>query len=374
MVNPIIVCPHCKKTIKLTEAIAGPMLDSMRQKHKQEIAAAKSQAALDSKNQVEASVQEQLRNLGNDLLEKDRLLLSAQKDQLDTFKLKRELDYKIREQDILVEKRVLEYESSIRNKILQETQNDYGLRIKEKDEQLLSLNKTIEELKRKSEQGSQQLQGEVQELQLEETIKQSFPGDVVVSVAKGTFGADIIHRIVSNNKVVGSIIIESKRTKTWSDGWLVKLREDQRNEEASVAVIVTHTLPKEITTFGLIDGIWVCSIQSILPLITCIRLGIIDLAKARTAQVDGSGKENSVYTWLTSPKFANKIKALIERFSEMQDDLDKEQRFFQKYWPRRAMQIAASIEAAAGMYGDLQGITGDALPEIDCLSLPKLIG
>jgi hypothetical protein len=237
------------------------------------------------------------------------------------------------------------------------------------------MQRQIEDLKRRAEQGSQQLQGEVQELELEGALKRSFPTDVFTPVAKGEFGGDVVHAVARGEGLVcGTILWESKRTKNWSDGWLAKLRDDQRAAKADLAVIVTQTLPKGIEAFGHVDGVWVTGTRTFLPLAVALRHSLLELALARQAGEGQQTKMELVYHYLTGPRFRQRVTAIIEKFEEMSADLVKERATMTKLWARREMQIQAVLTATAGMYGDLQGIAGQAIETIEALDVSRLAG
>jgi hypothetical protein len=309
------------------------------------------------------------------LAARDVKLAEAQKAQADALKKQRELDDARRELDLSVEKKVQESLSTARSQARQEAETELKLKMSEKEQTILAMQRQIEDLKRRAEQGSQQLQGEVQELELEGLLKQSFPADVFTPVAKGEFGGDVVHAVARGEGLLcGTILWESKRTKHWSDGWLAKLRDDQRAAKADLAVIVTQALPKGIETFGHVDGVWVTSTRTFLPLAVALRHTLLELALARQAGEGQQSKMDLVYRYLTGPRFRQRVTAIIEKFEEMSADLVKERATMTKLWARREMQIQAVLTATAGMYGDLQGIAGQAIETIEALDVSRLTG
>jgi hypothetical protein len=170
----------------------------------------------------------------------------------------------------------------------------------------------------------------------------------------------------------GSIIWESKRTKTWSDTWLPKLRDDQRAAKAEVAVIVTQVLPKEVDTFDLIDGVWVTNPNSTLPVALVLRHALLDVATARNVSEGQQTKKEILYQYLTGPRFRQRVQAIVEAFSSMSEDLDKEKKVITKQWAKREEQIDRVMQSTVGMYGDLQGIAGKSLQEIEGLEFKML--
>lgn len=235
------------------------------------------------------------------------------------------------------------------------------------------MQKQIEELKRKAEQGSQQLQGEVQELELEALLSAKFPRDTIQPVPKGEHGGDVLHIVFGpSGQPCGTILWESKRTKNWSDGWLTKLRGDQRSSKAEVAVIVSQTLPKGMETFGLIDQVWITDPRSVVPVAVALRQMLVEVASARQASEGQQTKTEMIYQYLTGPRFRQRVQAIVEAFSSMQEDLAKEKKAITKQWAKREEQIDRVMQATVGMYGDLQGIAGKTLQEIEGLSFKTL--
>ncbi|MDR4494851.1 MAG: DUF2130 domain-containing protein [Nitrospirales bacterium] len=416
MAEPTIICPQCKTEIKLTESLAAPLLEATKRDFEQrlaqkdadaakrdaalrerEAALAKSQETLDEqvaeklKQQRAVIVAEEARKaklaLSNDLeqkskeileiqailKQKDEKLAEAQKVQADLLRKQRELDDAKRELDLTVEKRVQAGLTATRDQARKEAEESLKLKVLEKEQTILGMQKQIEELKRKAEQGSQQLQGEVQELELESLLAAKFPLDQIHPVPKGEFGGDTLQRVTGPfGQVCGTILWESKRTKNWSDGWLVKLREDQRQAKAELAVIVSQALPKDIDTFDLLDGVWVVHPKAALPVAMALRQSLMEVAAARQATEGKQTKMEMVYGYLMGPRFRQRVQAIVEAFSTMQEDLEKERKAIMKQWAKREEQIGRVMQATVGMYGDLQGIAGKSLQEIEGLEFPAL--
>jgi hypothetical protein len=307
--------------------------------------------------------------------QRDAKLAEAQQAQADLIRKQRELDDAKREIDLTIQKQVQTELTAVREKAKHETEEALSLKVREKEEQIASMQRQIEDLKRKSEQGSQQLQGEVQELALEGLLRQKFPRDAFDPVPKGEFGGDLIQHVLGpTGQICGSILWEAKRTKNWSDGWLGKLREDQRAAKADVALIVSHALPKGLQTFDLIDGVWVTEPRYAVAVAIALRESLIALSAARLAGEGQQTKMELVYQYLTGPRFRQRIEAVVERFTDMQADLDRERKAMMRLWAKREEQIRGVVEATAGLYGDLQGIAGRTLLEIEGLEMPMLDG
>jgi hypothetical protein len=196
---------------------------------------------------------------------------------------------------------------------------------------------------------------------------------MVEPVAKGELGADIIHRVIGPlGKACGTILWESKRTKNWADNWLAKLREDQRSAKAEVAIIISQVLPKGVDAFDLIDGVWVAEPRCAIPIAIALRQSLIEIAMARQAGEGQQTKMEMVYEYLTGPRFKQRIGAIVEKFTDMQEDLEKERKTMTRLWAKREEQIRGVVYATAGMYGDLQGIAGRSFQEIEGLEIKAL--
>jgi hypothetical protein len=307
------------------------------------------------------------------LKQRDEKLAEAQKAQAEIIRKQRELDDAKRELDLTVEKGIQNGLTAVREQAHKEAEEQMKLKVMEKEQTITSMQKQIEELKRKAEQGSQQLQGEVQELELETILSTKFPRDIIEPVPKGEHGGDVLHRVTSSlGQCCGTILWESKRTKNWSDNWLSKLREDQRSAKAEIAVIVSQTLPKGVETFELIDGVWVTHPKAVIPVAVSLRHTLIEVSSARQASEGQQTKMEMVYQYLTGPRFRQRVQAIVEAFSSMQEDIDKEKKVITKQWAKREEQIDRVMQATVGMYGDLQGIAGKTLQEIEGLELHAL--
>jgi hypothetical protein len=323
---------------------------------------------LEQKTREIADLQEVLKSRENKLAE-------AQQAQAEILKKQRELDDEKRELDLTIEKRVQAGLTATRDQARREAEEEQRLKVAEKEQTIAAMQKQIEELKRRAEQGSQQLQGEVQELDLENLLRSRFAFDLIEPVPKGEFGGDVVQRVVTTGgQPGGTILWESKRTRNWSDTWLVKLREDQRAAKAEIAVIVSHALPKDVDTFDVIDGVWVAHPRAAIPVATILRQSLLDVALARSATEGQQTKTEMVYQYLTGPRFRHRVEAIVEAFSTMQTDLDRERKAIMKQWARREVQIERVMQATVGMYGDLQGIAGKTLQEIEGLDLLALEG
>lgn len=392
MADPTLSCPHCGNTIHLTESLAAPLLAAERRRFQVEmtraratqeerLALARTEIAADERRKAETAAGErfadQTRELADArqlLQERDRRLTEALAAQAEAMRRQRELDDKLREADVVVEKRIADALGAARQQARQEAEHDLRLRVTEREETIASLQKKLEEMQRKLEAGSQQRQGEVLELEIEARLRLRFPVDRIDPVAKGDRGGDALQRVVGpQGQDCGAILWESKRTLRWNDAWLDKLKQDQRDARAEVAVIVSEALPRGVEHFDLVDGVWIVEPRVAMAIATSLRHSLIELASARQAATGQHGKMELVYRYLTGPHFRQRVQAIVESFTTMQDDLQRERRLFTKHWARREAQIDRVLQSTLGMYGDLQGIAGGGeLFELEGLELPAL--
>ena len=228
-------------------------------------------------------------------------------------------------------------------------------------------------MKRKSEQGSQQAQGEVFELEIEDLLRQHFPFDIIEAIPRGTHGGDVLQQVHDNlGRECGTILWESKRTKVWSDGWLPKLRDDQRAARAHLAVLATVEMPKGLSTFGNIDGVWVTSRACLLGLAAALRAGLVEVARTRKSMEGQQTKIEFLYSYFSGPEFTQRIEGIVEAFIAMKGDLEAERRSMQRLWAKREKQLDRAVANTAGLYGDVGGILGAKLPQIAQLELAPL--
>ncbi len=307
------------------------------------------------------------------IAERDARLKEAEAGELEARKLRAEAEEAKRTAELTVQRRLDEERAKIREAVASERDGEARLKLAEKDKQLDDMRTQIEELRRKGSSGSQQLQGEVLEQDVLDVLQAAFPGDRFERVKKGQRGADVLQYVISpTGQQAGSIYWETKRTKTWSDTWLPKLREDQREAKADLAALASETLPEGLQHFDRIDGVWVTALSTVTPLSAALRHCLIQTAQARRALVGADEKKDQVYGYLTGQDFRQRVTGMLEPLLDMRTDLDKEKRLLTRQWSAREKQIERLGLNMAAMYGDLHGIVGGSLPEIDGLALPHL--
>ena len=372
MTKETIKCPDCGSVIELSEAISHDIEIRLKQQYENKIGKTKKAIEEKAKKEIQESLNIKISDLNEQLEKKTKNLKESQKQELELRKRQRELEEKEEKLELELSRKIDAERQKIILKTSKEFEETHRLKDAEKDKQLDDMKKQIDELKRKSEQGSQQMQGEVLELELEESLKEEFPFDGIKPVAKGIKGGDIIQTVkTQSGRICGKILWETKRTKNWSDSWIQKLKDDQRDAKADLAILASETLPKGFHHFRLISGVWVTDIISAVSLALALRVVLIQVARERETQVDKKEKMEIAYNYLTGQEFRNRVEAIVESFTAMKVDLEAERRAMLKIWAKREKQIERVISNAAGMHGDLQEIAGSSLPTIKMLELPN---
>ncbi|MFA6513364.1 MAG: DUF2130 domain-containing protein [Patescibacteria group bacterium] len=310
----------------------------------------------------------QLKDKSNELEELKKQKNTLQEQTLELNKLMRQIKQESDNQRIEMEKKLTISQEKIREEEKRKSDEENKLKILEKDKKISDAMKMVEEYKRKLEQGSQQSQGEVMEDELKKILSEEFLYDEIVDVPKGIRGADLI-QIVKNNvgKKCGTILWESKRTKIWTEGWVSKLKQDQREIKAELAIIVTQVLPQDINGFGIKDGIWIVDYKTVVGAAISLRNNLMELFSLRSANKGKEEKKEILWNYLTSVEFKQRVEAIYESYNSLRDELHKEKDWFIKKWAREEKSIDRVKDNLLGMHGDLEGIVGKTLPELEKL-------
>ncbi|MBS1518637.1 MAG: DUF2130 domain-containing protein [Bacteroidetes bacterium] len=305
--------------------------------------------------------------------------LDEQNNQLNELK-KKEIEFKNKEQElkdreeqlkIEMEKQMFDNAKIIEDKILKREQEKNELKNREYEKQLEDQKKLIDELKKKAEQGSMQLQGEVQELALEEFLRNAYPFDKITEVKKGEKGADAVQIVVNSfQQECGRIIYESKRTKAFSEGWIEKLKEDQKKQQADISVIVTESMPKDMERFGQRNGVWICSFSEVKGLSLVLREMLLRTHSMKSVNENRSDKMEMLYSYLTSNEFRQQVESIVEGFTSLQNDINKEKIAMEKMWSSREKQIRKVLVNTSSMFGSIKGLAGNSIQDIKALEMP----
>jgi hypothetical protein len=405
-----IQCPNCGTTIDVNDILKHQLEDSIRKEYQQKANAQAKELELKNeqfekaKTEFEAKKKQEnelfaerlerekktaekeiTEKVKNKLAEenKDRLL-AMEKELSEKSEKLRELN-KMEGEIAKLQREKLEMKEAIeaeaqkqlnatlvleRDKIRKQEEEKNELKIKEYQKQSDDQKKLIEEMKRKQEQGSMQLQGEVMELAIEEWLANNFPLDTIDEIKKGANGADCL-QIVNTRELqnCGSIYYESKRTKAFQPAWIEKFKNDIRTKRANIGVLVTEVMPAGMDRMGMRDGIWICTYEEFKGLSAVLRQSLIQVSQAVQAQENKGDEMSMLYDFLTSNEFRLQIEGIVEGFTQMQSDLDSEKRAMQRIWKQREKQIEKVIHNTLGMYGSIRGIAGNAVQTVRALEL-----
>ena len=401
MADQTITCPKCGNEIPLTDALTEKMRHQLEGeigkefKEKEKKLEEKAKLLEESQKSVDEQVKKKLesekvkmweeaqkkaeekselkfKDLEKANEEKDKQLDKMREDQLELMKEKRKIEEEKKNMKLEIEKKLDEERKTIAEEAKKDAAEEMRLKMAEKDKQMEQLRNALADAKRKSEQGSMQIQGDVQEDDLKMMLQTNFSMDVVEDVPTGIKGADLVQTVNNSfGQKAGIILWESKNTKAWSEEWIKKLKGDQALVKADVCVLVSQSLPEGVKDFKFQGGVWVCSYQAALSLVTVLRLHLTQLSQVKQSLVGKDEKMELLYNYLSGSEFKNRIENIVSAFTSMQTDLDTEKRSMERIWKKRGKEIERVIMSTSGMYGDLQGIVGASLPAIKSLELPS---
>lgn len=345
-------CPHCKREVEITDAIRLEVEEKIK-------------LEFESKSSLEVE------DLKKALLEKEQKVEEMREMELSLREEKRKLEDAKKDIALEFQRKFDDEKNRMEEAILKKAFEDHRMQDKEKDKKINDLMQALEEAKRKAQIGSQQLQGEVLELDLEENLRNIFPQDTIEPVGKGVRGADIRQIVKSpRGTTCGVILWESKRTKVWTDEWASKLKEDLRSEKADIPVIVTTALPKGMSSgLGQYDGVWVVKYELALILAELLRKNILDVARQKAASLQKADKASLIYDYVMGHEFRQQIESLAETYNEMHIQIQKERAAFEKIWKAREAQTKRLMLSTANIYGSMQGLVGASMPQIKGIDL-----
>lgn len=405
-----IKCPNCGTSIDVQDILAHQLEDEIKQKYETQLEQEKKkysseletlnrakkefeeekkkqeemiQQRLDNKlkeerKTIEEKIKQKLLEENSDQLDELKKELKEKYDQLKEFnrtkieieKLKREKEELKEAAEAEAQKKLNEMLLSEKEKIQKSLEEKFELRLKEKDKQLEDQKKLTSEMRRKQEQGSMQLQGEVQELGIEEWLASQFPLDTIEEIKKGARGGDCIQVVNTRTRQnCGKIYYESKRTKDFQPSWIEKFKTDMRDKGADIGVIVTEAMPSDFDRMGIKDGVWICSYEEFKGLCTVLRESVIQLSMAVSSQENRGDKMHMLYDFLTSNTFRMQVEAIVEGFTQMKADMESEKRSMQRIWKQREKQIEKVLFNTTDMYGSIKGIAGNAIQSVKALEL-----
>jgi hypothetical protein len=390
-----ITCPKCGHSFNAEQALAHEVEEKLRNEYNQKFKGLQAKVLKEAeekevqfKKELELEKKLQEEKLKNKVREDFELQLKDFQENLDkktkeNFELKtkeiellnkaRLMEQQKAEMEIDMQKKLLDGQKAIEEAAKRKAEEENQLKLKEKDMLVDQLTKQVTDMQKRIEQGSMQMQGEVQELILEEILRSIFPFDTVGEVGKGVKGADVIH-VVKNTLGIdcGTIIYESKRTKNFSNDWIEKLKTDLRGHKADIAIIVTETMPKDMDRFGQKEGIWICTFTELKGVAAVLRESLLRIYEIKASQENKGDKMQMLYDFLTGNEFKQHIEAIVEGFSSMKGSLAKERIAMERIWAERDKQLDKVLMNMSGMYGSIKGIAGSAVAEVKLLDIDNM--
>lgn len=407
-----INCPNCGQEIDVNELLYHQLEDEVHKKYENKLAKEKQKydeqsqalkddreklekekkvlqesvdagvksALKDEKRKIEAELrgkideekQDQIKSLEEELNEKSKQVKELNKAKSDIERLKREKDELKEAIEAEAEKKLTQTLNEEKDKIRKNEEEKIQLKLSEKEQVITQLQEQLKEAQRKAEQGSMQLQGEVQELAIEDWLEAKFPLDTIEEIKKGVRGADCLHAVNTRTRQnCGLIYYESKRAKAFQPAWIEKFKNDIRDKGANIGVLVTETMPSDMDRMGLKDGVWICTFDEFKGLCFVLRESLIQISNAISSQENKGDKMTMIYDYLTSNEFKLQIEAIVEGFTQMKTDLDSEKRSMQSIWKKREKQIDKVLLNTTHMYSSIKGIAGSAIQPVKQLELPS---
>lgn len=406
-----ITCPNCGEEFEISDALTGRIREHLKAELLKEVSRreaklnkktaalkaqedqiAKSREAIDEEietklrerladaekktaKKLEGQYADQLRDLQGAIEEKDAAIKTFREQELALRKAQRQLKEATESLELEVARQLDEEREKIRGQAEKKLAETHRLKDLEKDKVINDLKTSLEDMKRKAEQGSMETQGEVLEQDFEAQLKSFFVHDDIQPVPKGIRGADLIQTVRTTMGVESGVLLwETKNTKAWSAAWIPKLKDDMIEVRASIAILVSVVLPGGINRFGQVDGVWVSDPLSALPLAAALREQLMAVSRERNASVGKSEKMETLYQYLAGVEFKQKIEGIVEAFTSMQDQLNRERRAMERHWKQREKEIERVVKNTVGLYGDMQGIIGGQIPAIPALELDDEAG
>jgi hypothetical protein len=388
-----IKCPSCQSEIPLTDAIEHQIEERLAAQMAHEISAREKRYAAETEQreqelrrefeqaqtererklqaQAERRVATDLADLGARVAEQDAEIVKARERELELRKEKRALDEQKKELELEVGRRLDSERKKIAVEAREGAAEEHRLQLRQKEIEMEQMKRQIKDLQDSAEQVRAGLRGEAQEREIEDVLRERFRSDRIDPVKSGARGADVLQSVHSaRGELCGTILWESKRARNFSNGWIPKLKEDQAAANADIAVLVSAVLPANVTHMELVDGVWIVSFACVAAAAGSLRQALINVAQARSIDANRNNALTELYDYLTSNEFNRRMRSAVETFIDMKGDLDTERRATERMWNKRAKQIDALAANTSGMYGELEGLIGGALPAVELLELP----
>ena len=367
----MITCPKCGTEFALGDAILKPLRlelqENLRKEYDERLDSEKKRLEQETREQAEKRTAIQVKELSREVEKLNKELEKAQEHELKVREERRELEQQQKKLKLEIARKVDEEIVNMKKQLAEE----YEMKEQENLAKLTGMKKQIDELKRKAEVGSQQVKGEIGERKLEDILSDSFPNDSIERVPKGVKGADMLQKVNGKSgECCGTIIWESKNTQNWGTSWIGKLKENKADQKAEIAVLVSAVIPEDIDNFGLINDVWVTRRSFVTQLASALRFNLIELHNSRITMEGKEQKVEMLYDYVTKPQFKQRVETIVGAFMTMSNELIQERQAMERIWNKREKQIELMMKGTSGMIGDLEGIVGASLPQIQMLAMP----
>lgn len=375
-----VKCPKCDFDFELTEALKQQVqkqaIASLEARYEKEKTEFEKNVAIKIEKKVKDKLKLEIQNQKDEVDELKENNKELTKQLIELNKTLRSLQQKDDKRELQYQKQLNEKTKTIKEKAEKDESEKSRLEKAELEKKLTDTQKALTEAQRKAKQGSQQLQGEILELDLEKELKKTFPQDKIEEIKKGSAGADTRHIVLSPRGFkCGTILWESKRTKKWGNTWISKLKRNLREEGADIPVIVSEVLPDGIDKgIGEKEGVWICSSSFIKPLAKILRSKVLEVAYQKAVSDNKNEKSEIIYSFVTSHEFRQQVEAIVEVYKDAKEQIDKEKRAFKKQWSQRDAQLERILLSTANIYGKMQGTAGKAMPQIKDLEILQIEG
>ena len=371
-----VVCPNCGKKVEISEAIKHQIQESIlakaEVKHKEDLEKLKLEVEAKTERKIKEELELKFKDSQNELSEAKEQSRLLRDQLLEITKELRAVRQKDKDREQEMQDKLLKEEEKIRLEARKNAEEEQHTKLMQKDKQLQDTLKELEDARRKLQQGSQQLQGETFELEFENLLRDQYPNDKITPVKKGSKGGDIVQEIWDGNgNYAGKILWELKNTKTWSEPWIEKLKSDKRSINADEAILISEVLPNDMKTAGFRKNVWITQKNFVIPLSDTIRSKLIQLFYIKNSVKGKDEKMEILFRYLSGSEFKNRVEEIVDAFTNMQAEVEREKRYFSNKWARDEKNIRQVIDNTYGMHGDLKGIVGRILPQIKGLEIPQ---
>ena len=357
-----IRCPHCNERVDIEKAIATAYQEELQHTFDKKIDEERNRVRKETEGMLKDRIAKQFEE---EMQQKDTELKTYSEKVIDFNRMKTKVHSLERKNKEMESEIALQYEDRLGTEL-----DKKETLIRERNIQIEQLRSDLEKMQKRASQGSVQLQGEAQEMQIEEWLREEFTGDRITEIKKGSRGADVVHEVMLNNESAGKMCIESKRTKDFQNKWIEKVKDDAKNAGCQVSVIVTDVLPKNFNSGHQLNGVWICTFTQFKFLVHSLRIMLCEVSNVIGTQKNKTSKTSLMFNYVTGHGFRHEVETIVESFVKLQEDLESEKRSMNTQWSKREKQLSTILKSTSNIYGSLKGIAGNSIKQVEKLELP----